>query len=119
MQQHMLCVWCRSTEETVQHSNGWLTQYYRLPSHLPDYAHLTLRSIEVAAVAPADAAAAITPAHTCLGYVGMYHITYVVSYSCAPMLWDNCSCHEARLKALLFGSSAYSRPSHQLLFCHA
>ena len=47
-------------EETVPHANGWLTLYYRLPAHLPDFSHLTLRSMEVAAVAPAILAP-ITP----------------------------------------------------------
>ena len=60
----------RCEERTVQHSNGWLTLYYRLPSHLPDYAHLTLRSIEVAAVTPVKPDAVITSADNCLGYVG-------------------------------------------------
>lgn len=68
---------CRCSQETVHHSNGWLTRIYRLPSHLPDYSHLTLRSIEVAAVAPlkpgggASADAAVTTAtDASLGYVG-------------------------------------------------
>jgi hypothetical protein len=60
----------RCEERTVQHSNGWLTLYYRLPSHLPDFAHLTLRSIEVAAVTPVKPDAAIISADNCLGYVG-------------------------------------------------
>ncbi|KAL0046963.1 hypothetical protein WJX82_003119 [Trebouxia sp. C0006] len=62
-------------ERTVQHSNGWLTLYYRLPSHLPDFAHLTLRSIEVAAVTPVKPDAAIISADNCLGYVGQIDLT--------------------------------------------
>lgn len=62
-------------ENTLQHSNGWLTLYYRLPAHLPDYAHLTLRSIEVAAVTPVKPDAVITSADTCLGYVGQIDLT--------------------------------------------
>ena len=60
----------RCEKRTVQHSNGWLTLYYRLPSHLSDYAHLTLRSIEVAAVTHVKPDAVITSADNCLGYVG-------------------------------------------------
>ena len=60
----------------MQHSSGWLTLYYRLPSRLPDFSCLTLRSIEVAAVAPVDPPT--TPlaelpeplVDPCLGYVG-------------------------------------------------
>lgn len=52
----------------MQHSSGWLTLYYRLPSRLPDFSYLTLRSIEVAAVAPVNPPEPrIDP---CLGYVG-------------------------------------------------
>ena len=65
-------VWRRAFEERVHHSNGWLTLYYRLPSRLPDFTCLTLRSIEVAAVAPATPAAhpPAPPVDPCLGYVG-------------------------------------------------
>ena len=66
---------CRGVQETAHHSNGWQTLYYRLPSHLPDFSHLTLRSIEVTAVAPAvpsASPAALTPLEPCLGYVGRH-----------------------------------------------
>ena len=68
--------WHRAVKERVQRSSGWLTLYYRLPSHLPDFSCLTLRSIEVAAVAPANPPATLSndpPAPSddpCLGYVG-------------------------------------------------
>lgn len=68
----------RFEARTVQHSTGWLTLYYRLPSHLPDYAHLTLRSIEVAAVTPIKPDAVITSADNCLGYVGKSNHTYLL-----------------------------------------
>ncbi len=60
----------RCEERTLQHSSGWQTLYYRLPSHLPDYAHLTLRSIEVAAVSPVKPDAVVTSVDDWLGYVG-------------------------------------------------
>lgn len=80
---------CRCSQETVHHSNGWLTRIYRLPSHLPDYSHLTLRSIEVAAVAPlkpgsgASADAAVTTAtDASLGYVGQSQCTSALFVAC-------------------------------------
>ena len=82
----------RCEENTLQHSNGWLTLYYKLPAHLPDYAHLTLRSIEVAAVTPVKPDAVITSADTCLGYVGKSTHTHncckclAVRLSCAQFL---------------------------------
>ena len=65
--------WCRDVEEEVHHSNGWCTLYYRLPSHLPDFSCLTLRSMEVAAVATANPPA--NPVGPCLGYVGQLSFT--------------------------------------------
>lgn len=71
----------RCEESTLQHGNGWVTLYYRLPSHLPDYAHLTLRSIEVAAVTPVKPDAVITSADNCLGYVGESTHTHLLHVS--------------------------------------
>ncbi|KAL0029243.1 hypothetical protein WJX79_005154 [Trebouxia sp. C0005] len=76
----------RFEARTVQHSTGWLTLYYRLPSHLPDYAHLTLRSIEVAAVTPIKPDAVITSADNCLGYVGQIDLTEWDSVIQAPSI---------------------------------
>lgn len=61
----------RSVQDIMQHDSGWVTQTYHLPSSLPDYRHLTLRSIEVAAVAPKVLP---QPAASggCLGYLGSW-----------------------------------------------
>jgi len=71
----------------VRHSNGWQTLYYRLPSHIPDYAHLTLRSIEVAAVTPVKPDAVITSADNCLGYVGKSTHTHLLQvFNCETLM---------------------------------
>ena len=64
---------CRNVDKVEQHSNGWCSLQYNLPSHLPDFQHLTLRSIEVAAVTPADVDHHTSEPDACLGYVGELH----------------------------------------------
>ncbi len=78
--------WCRCAEEAVQHSSGWLTLFYRLPSHLPDYAHLTLRSVEVAAVMAATSTPGTPCADACLGYVGM-SMLWLTSCTCVVLVF--------------------------------
>ena len=66
---------CRNVDKVEQHSDGWCSVQYNLPSHLPDFQHLTLRSIEVAAVTPAHHQPDPSASHVCLGYVGELHIS--------------------------------------------
>lgn len=66
---------CRDVQDVVHHTTGWITLYYRLPSHLPDFSHLTLRSMEVAAVAPATPPASLDGPCFALGYVGQLSLT--------------------------------------------
>lgn len=60
----------RDVGKLEPHSNGWCSLQYNLPSHLPDFQHLTLRSIEVAAVTPAHLQHNTSAPDVCLGYVG-------------------------------------------------
>lgn len=103
----------RCEENTLQHSNGWLTLYYRLPSHLPDYAHLTLRSIEVAAVAPVKPDAVITSADNCLGYVGKSTHTHLLQVSRCETLM--CAIPEFLIVCLMAASQHSYGPIAALL----
>ena len=85
-----MAVMCNSrwAEEAGHNANGWVTVDYHLPSHLPDFAHLTLRSMEVAAVTPTNSLMATQASDTCLGYVGQSLPSFSTLLHSRRLIWD-------------------------------